>query len=63
MVEPEGLQMTSQYGACALHAGLAMLYASTPTHTQTNTQYCFSTAKTICESTSVLSHLYIGCLV
>jgi hypothetical protein len=42
MVETEGLQMTSQYGAYALRAGRAWLHARTlvhtpaRTHTQTN---------------------------
>ena len=35
MVEPEGPQMTSQYGAYALHAGLARLYARMRMHTPT----------------------------
>jgi hypothetical protein len=33
MVETKGLQMTSQYGAYALHAGLARLDARTRLHT------------------------------
>ena len=33
--ETEGLQMTSQYGAYALHAGLARLHARTGMHTPT----------------------------
>ena len=35
MVEPEGPQMTSQYGAYALRAGLARLYARMRMHTPT----------------------------
>ena len=39
MLENEGPQMTSQYGAYALHAGLTMLYArmrmNTPTRQDT----------------------------
>ena len=32
MVEPEGPQMTSQYGAYALHAGLAKLHEHAHAH-------------------------------
>ena len=35
MVEPEEPQMMSQYGAYALHAGQAMIYARTRKHTPT----------------------------
>jgi hypothetical protein len=35
IVETEGPQMTSQYGAYALHAGLARLYARMGMHTHT----------------------------
>jgi hypothetical protein len=34
-MEIEGPQMTSQYGACALRAGLATLYARMRMHTPT----------------------------
>ena len=37
IVETEGPQMTSQYGACALGAGLARLYARMHTHTRPGT--------------------------
>jgi hypothetical protein len=41
VVDTEGPQITSQYGAYALHAGLARLYARmrmyTPTRTATRT--------------------------
>ena len=33
MVQPEGAQVTSQYGAYKLHAELAMLHARTRMHT------------------------------
>ena len=35
MVEPQGPQITSQYGTDALRAGLARLYARMRTHTPT----------------------------
>jgi hypothetical protein len=35
IVETEGPQMTSQYGAYVLHVGLARLYARTRMHTPT----------------------------
>jgi hypothetical protein len=35
MVEPEGPQMTSQHGACALRVGLARLYTGMRMHTPT----------------------------
>ena len=46
MVEPEKPQMTTKYGACALHAREVKLYARVPmsmrphthTHTHTHTQ-------------------------
>ena len=37
VVDTEGPQMTSQYGACALHAGKARLHALTLMHTPTLT--------------------------
>jgi hypothetical protein len=37
VVETEGPQMTSQYGAYALHAGLARLHARMRMHTPTRT--------------------------
>ena len=61
MVEFEGLEMTSQYGAYELHVGQARLHALTRmhtpprahTHSHTHTHkcniYCFSTAKIIRE--------------
>jgi hypothetical protein len=36
VVENEGPQMTSQFGAYAVHAGLAQLYARMRMHIQTN---------------------------
>ena len=36
IVETEGPQITSQYGAYALRAGIARLYAPIRMHTQTN---------------------------
>ena len=75
VVEPEGPQITSQYGAYELHAGKARLHArtrmSTPTRTSTHTDaheeisntYCFSSATRIRESASKLRYAYIACLV
>ena len=70
-VETEGPQMTSQYGAYALRAGLARLYAlmrmHTPTYpharTHTQTNNTFSTAPMIRERASVLCYTYIAPLV
>ena len=67
--------MTSQYGAHALHAGLARLYARTLKHTRPDTYthartyrpisntHCFSTATMIHERAAVLRYAYIACLV
>jgi hypothetical protein len=77
MVEPEGPQMTSQYGAYALHGGLTRLQSRTRMHTPTSpgtymhartrrpilNTYCFSTVTIICERASVLRYTYIFCLV
>ena len=77
VLETEGPQMTSQYGAYAFRAGLARLCARmrmhTPTspgthmhartHTPINNTYCFSTATIIRESTSLLRYTYIVFLV
>ena len=59
--------MTSQYGAYALHAGLARLQARTRMHTRPDTRmhtqictiYCVSTATVIRERASVLRRTYI----
>ena len=59
VVESEGSQMTSQYGAYALHAGLARLRARihTPTH-----QYviciAFPQQQWFCEVASLLRYTY-----
>ena len=67
VVETEGPQMTSQYGAYALRAGLARLYARMRMHTPTRSgthvhartrrpisiTYCFSRATMIPERASV----------
>ena len=71
MVETEGSQMTSQYGAYDLHVGLARLHAHAHTlgHTRARTHtkicniYCFSTATIIPESASMLYYTYIDPLV
>ena len=65
VVDSEGPQMTSQYGAYAFRAGLARPHARTHAHTRrpiSNT-YCFSTATMIRESASMLRYTYIVCLV
>jgi hypothetical protein len=68
--------MTSQYGAYALHAGLARLHAHAHTvgypHARTHecartykrisNTYCFSKATIIRECASVLRYTYIACL-
>jgi hypothetical protein len=67
MVEKEGPQMTSQYGAYALLAGLRRLYAlmsmqrprahmHARTHRPISNTYCFSTATMILEGASVLRY-------
>ena len=72
LVETEGPQMTSQYGAFALHAGKARRRARTRMHmpTQSRTRrpiyntYWFCTATMIRERASVLLRCtYIACLV
>ena len=78
MVETEGPYMTSQYGAYALRAALARLYASmrmhTPTRPGTRTHAQACTHRPICdtafpqqqwfrERASVLRYTYIACLV
>ena len=77
MVETEGSQMTSQYGAYALHAGLVRLHALMRMHTLTcpgthmhahphtnkYVTYCFSTATMISEPASLLRYAYIACVV
>jgi hypothetical protein len=69
--------MTSQYGAYALHAGLARPYALIRMHTPTwpgtnmharthrsiSNTYCFSTATIIRERASMLGYKYIACLL
>ena len=40
MVEPEGPQMASQYGAYALHAGQARLHVRKRMHTPTRSGTC-----------------------
>jgi hypothetical protein len=77
MVEPEGPQTTSQYGAYALHAGKARLHAGTHMHTPTLTHARSHTLthphteknviliafsiQLLRERTSILSHTYIAC--
>ena len=78
VVDTEGPQLTSQYGAYALRAGLARLYALMPMHTPTRLSthmhgarthrpihdtYCFSTATMIRERASLLRYKYLACLV
>ena len=78
-VETEEPQMTSQYSAYALRAGLARLHGRTrmPTPTRPDTHvdaracthrpvsniYCFFMATVIRERASILRHTYIACLV
>ena len=52
VVETEGPQMTSQYGAYELHAGKPRLHART--HTRTAKKYCCFTATKIREHASLL---------
>jgi hypothetical protein len=40
IVEPEGPQMTPEYGAYKLHAGIARLHARTRMHTPTLPDVC-----------------------
>jgi hypothetical protein len=71
MVETEGLQMTSQYGAYALHAVFARLHAHahtpwhphTRTHTEISNTYCFCTATMIREGASLLRYAYMAAVV
>ena len=70
MVGADGPQMTSEYGAYALHAGLGRLHALMCTHTPTrphacthrliNNAYCFSKATIIRERASMLRYTYIS---
>ena len=62
MVETEGPQMTSQYGAYALHDGLARLHARTHacTHRPISNTYCFATAAMIRKRASMLRYMYIS---
>jgi hypothetical protein len=65
VVETEGPQMTSQYGAYALRAGLEKLYARTRKHAHRpicNT-YCFSAATMLRTRASLLRYMYIACVV
>jgi hypothetical protein len=64
MVEPEGSQMTSQYGAYKLHAGSARLHASKRMHTHILSNiYCFSTATSIRERALLSRCMDTACLV
>ena len=75
VVEPEGPQMTSQYGAYALDAGLASLHTRTrmpppgharprtPTDRPISNTYCFSTAIMIRVRLSVLRCTYSSCVL
>jgi hypothetical protein len=78
MVETEGPQMTSQYGAYALHAGKARLHARTLMHTRPGTHthehtrthrpisniYCFFPQQQwFRERPLLLRYTYIACLV
>jgi hypothetical protein len=74
VVETEGPQMTSQYGAYALHAEKARLHPRTSMHTPTrsgththartpspaSTNYCLSTATMIRKRASILRNTYIA---
>ena len=66
VVQTEGPQMTSQYGAYALRAGVASLYARTRKHAHT-VQYVILTdflqQQWFSERASVLRHTYIACIV
>jgi hypothetical protein len=55
--------MTSQYGAYALHAGLARLHALVRIHAPLCNNYCFSTAIINRELASMLRYTYIAALV
>ena len=63
MVEPEGPQMTLQYGAYALHTESARLDMHTHTHRQICNTYCFFTGTMICECASLLRYTCIVFLV
>jgi hypothetical protein len=68
VVVTERLQMTSQYGACALHAGKARLHSRMLLYTPilrvlTDQTCCFSTAVVIHERLSMLRFTYIACIV
>ena len=72
MVKTEGPQMTSQYGAYALHVGLGGLHAharatgspmQARTHRPTCNTYCSSTATIIRERASMSRYTYIVPLV
>ena len=60
ILETEGPQMTLQYGAYALHAGLAKLHAHmrvhTPTHHRPVSNTAFFTATIFRERASVLRY-------
>ena len=70
MMETEGPQMTSQYGAYALRAGLVRLYARTHARTRNHAhtdQYVilivFPQQQWFREGASMLRYSYIACLV
>ena len=78
IVEIEGPQMTSQYGAYALHAELARLDARMRMHTPTRPDthmhahararrpicntYCFPTATVVTRTRLKIRYTYIACL-
>ena len=64
IAETEGPQMTLQYGAYALHAELARLYARTGMHTPTRPgTHTHPQQQWFRERASVLRYTYIACLV
>jgi hypothetical protein len=74
MVEPEGPQVTSQYGTYALHAGQARVHARTSTRARTRMQARLHTDKYVIfiafpgqqllrERASMLRYKYIAHLV
>ena len=70
MVEQKGPQMTSQYGAFSLHAGLARLYARARMHTDTLTHadryvilIAFPQQQWLQEHALMLRYTHIACFV
>jgi hypothetical protein len=60
MVEPEGPQMTSQYGACESCMLHKQSYTHARAHAEIRNTYSFSSAKVICQRAWVLHYAHIA---